>query len=115
MQFLVKVVVSALIVAGVSELGRRYTLLAAILASLPLTSILAIVWLYHDTRDTAQVVQLTQSIFWVVLPSLVFLLVVPLLLKAGVSFVPALLASCGVMVVTYWLYSLLLTRLGIIL
>ncbi len=115
MQFLVKVVVSALIVAGVSELGRRYTLLAAILASLPLTSILAIVWLYHDTRDTAQVVQLTQSIFWVVLPSLVFFLVLPLLLKAGVSFVPALLASCGVMVVTYWLYSLLLTRLGIIL
>lgn len=71
--------------------------------------------LYYDTHDTGQVIQLTQSIFWVVLPSLAFFLVLPLLLKAGVNFPPALLASCGVMVVTYWLYSLLLTRLGIIL
>ncbi len=115
MQFFIKVLLSALIIAGVSELGRRYSLFAAILASLPLTSILAIAWLYYGTRDTGQVIQLTESIFWVVLPSLVFFLVLPLLLKAGVSFVPALLASCGVMVVTYWLYSLLLTRLGIIL
>ena len=113
MQFLLKVILSALIIAGVSELGRCYTLFAAILASLPLTSILAITWLYYDTRDTAQVVQLTQSIFWVLLPSLVFFLVLPLLLKAGVGFFPALLASSAVMVVTYWLYTLLLTRLGV--
>lgn len=113
MQFLIKVILSALIIAGVSELGRRYTLFAAILASLPLTSILAIIWLYYDTRDTEQVVQLTQSIFWVVLPSLVFFLVLPLLLKAGVSFLPALLVSSAVMVVTYWLYMLLLTQLGV--
>lgn len=86
MQFLLKVILSALIIASVSELGRRYTLFAAVLASLPLTSILAITWLYHDTRDPAQVVQLTQSSFWVVLPSLVFFLVLPLLLKAGVGF-----------------------------
>lgn len=113
MQFLLKVILSALIVAGVSELGQRYTLFAAVLASLPLTSILAITWLYYDTRDTAQVMQLTQSIFWVVLPSLVFFLVLPLLLKAGVGFFSALLASSAVMVVTYWLYTLLLTRLGV--
>lgn len=113
MQFLVKVLLSALIIAGVSELGRRYTLFAAILASLPLTSILAITWLYYDTRDTGKVIQLTQSIFWVVLPSLVFFLVLPLLLKAGMSFVLALFASSAVMVLSYWLYTLLLGQLGI--
>lgn len=100
MQFLIKVVLSALIIAGVSELGRRYTLFVAILASLPLTSILAIVWLYYDTRDTGQVMQLTQSIFWVVLPSLVLFLVLTLLLKAGVSFIPALLVSSAIMAVS---------------
>lgn len=72
MQFFIKVIMSALIIAGVSELGRRYSLFAAVLASLPLTSILAITWLYYDTHDTEQVVQLTQLIFWVVLPSLIF-------------------------------------------
>lgn len=113
MQFLIKVLLSALIIAGVSELGRRCSLFAAILASLPLTSILAIAWLYYDTRDTGQVIQLTQSIFWVVLPSLVFFLALPLLLKAGMSFTPALLLSCTVMIVTYWLYTLALRGLGI--
>lgn len=113
MQFLIKVLLSALIIAGVSELGRRYSLIAAILASLPLTSVLAITWLYYDAHDTGQVIQLTQSIFWVVLPSLVFFLVLPLLLKAGMSFLPALLASSVVMVVTYWLYTLLLGQLGV--
>lgn len=113
MQFFIKVVLSAFIIAGVSELGRRYSLFAAILASLPLTSILAIIWLYYDTRDTGQVIQLTQSIFWVVLPSLVFFLVLPLLLKAGTPFIPSLLVACSVMVVTYWLYTVVLTRLGV--
>ncbi len=113
MQFLVKVLLSALIIAGVSELGRRYSLFAAILASLPLTSVLAIAWLYYDTRDTGQVIQLTQSIFWVVLPSLVFFLALPLLLKAGIGFLPSLFASSAVMIVTYWLYTLLLGQLGV--
>jgi hypothetical protein len=113
MQFFIKVFLSALIIAGVSELGRRYSLFAAILASLPLTSILAIAWLYYDTHDTGQVIQLTESIFWVVLPSLVFFLVLPLLLKAEVSFLPALHVSSAVMVVTYWFYTLLLAQLGV--
>lgn len=113
MQFFIKVLLSALMIAGVSELGRRYSLFAAILASLPLTSMLAIAWLYYDTRDTDQVVQLTQSIFWVVLPSLVFFLVLPLLLKVGMSFLSALFASAAVMIVTYWLYTLLLGQLGV--
>jgi hypothetical protein len=113
MQFLVKVILSALIIAGVSELGRRYSLFAAILASLPLTSILAISWLYYDTRDSGKVIELTQSIFWVVLPSLMFFLVLPLLLKAGVPFVTSLLSACVVMAASYWLYTLLLRQLGI--
>jgi len=51
MQFLIKVLISALIVAGVATLARRYTIAAALLASLPLTSLLAIIWLYADTSD----------------------------------------------------------------
>lgn len=113
MQFLIKVLLSALVIAGVSELGRRYSLLGAILASLPLTSILAISWLYYETRDTEKVIALTQSIFWVVLPSLVFFLVLPLLLRAGMAFLPALLTSSGVMAVTYGLYTVLLNYFGV--
>lgn len=51
MYFLIKTLITALIVAAVSELARRYTVWAALLASLPLTSILAFIWVYWDTKD----------------------------------------------------------------
>lgn len=113
MQFLIKVVVSALIIATVSELGKRFTLLAAILASLPLTSLLALTWLYLDTRETKAVIDLSVGIFWAVLPSLLFFVVLPLLLRGGMTFAPALLVSCAVMVLGYSLYVVLLRQFGI--
>ena len=82
MQFVIKIIVSALIIAGVSELGKKYTPVAAILAALPLTSILAIIWLYRDTKDVEKVSNLSTGIFWAVLPSLLFFL--PFLLKSGI-------------------------------
>ena len=113
MQFLIKVVLSALIIAGVSELGRRYSLVAAILASLPLTSILALSWLFWDTREVDPVIELSNSIFWVVLPSLVFFLALPILLKQGLPFVASLLLSCLIMAATYGLYVIGLRQLGV--
>lgn len=113
MPFLVKVVVSALIIALVSELGKRFTLFGAILASLPLTSILALTWLYVDTRDKQPVIDLSVGIFWAVLPSLLFFAVFPVLLRGGMAFTPALLVSCVVMAAGYGLYVLLLRQFGI--
>ncbi|MGA7965823.1 MAG: DUF3147 family protein [Gammaproteobacteria bacterium] len=112
MQFLIKVLVSALIIAGVATLARRYTIAAALLASLPLTSLLAIIWLYADTRDTGQVAALTYSIFWAVIPSLLFFITLPLFLRV-LSFVPALLAACAVTMAGYGIYILVLGRFDI--
>lgn len=112
MQFLVKVLISALVVAGVATLARRYTIAAALLASLPLTSLLAIIWLYADTRDTGQVITLTYSILWAVIPSLLFFIALPLFLRV-LSFVPALLAACAVTMAGYGIYVLVLGRLGV--
>ena len=112
MQFLIKVLISALVVAGVATLARRYTIAAALLASLPLTSLLAIIWLYADTRDTGQVVALTYSILWAVIPSLLFFVALPLFLRI-ISFVPALLAACAVTMAGYGIYVLVLSRFGI--
>lgn len=112
MQFLIKVLISALVIAGVATLARRYTIAAALLASLPLTSLLAIVWLYADTRDTGKVITLTYSILWAVLPSLLFFIALPLFLRI-LSFVPALLAACAVTMAGYGLYVVILGRLGI--
>jgi hypothetical protein len=113
MYFLVKVLITALVVAGVSELGKRSTALGAVLASLPLTSILAMIWLYRDTQSVEKVSELSTSIFWMVLPSLVFFLALPLILKTGARFGVALAASCLLMFGTYTAYLWVLKRLGI--
>jgi hypothetical protein len=113
MRILIKVIVTALLVTGISELGRRYSALAAILASLPLTSILAMIWLYWDTRDAQKVSDLSYGIFWAVLPSLLFFIALPLLLKAGLKFPLALLLSCVLMAGFYFGYLFILRKLGI--
>jgi hypothetical protein len=113
-QFLVKVLISAFVIAGVSELAKRYSVLAAILASLPLTSILAFCWLYWETSDVTKVIELSQGIFWAVLPSLVFFVAMPLFLKAGYHFVWSLLCSCLLMTVSYGGYVWILRRFGVL-
>ncbi len=113
MHFFIKVILSALIIAGVSELGKKFTTIAAILASLPLLSILAMVWLYTDTKEVQKVIDLSSSIFWMVLPSMVFFFVLPLLLKNGIKFTWAMLLSTAIMFATYSLYIYVLGKLGI--
>jgi hypothetical protein len=77
---------SAALLVAVSEIAKRSSLWAAALASLPLTSLLAFVWLYLDTKDTAKVATLSMDIFWLVIPSLALFPSLALLLKNGVGF-----------------------------
>jgi hypothetical protein len=101
LQLALKFLVSALVVVAVSEVSKRTTTVGALLASLPLTSLLAMIWLFHDTGDTAKVADLAGSIFWLVLPSLVLFLILPVLLRAGYAFWPALAAACAATVAAY--------------
>ena len=113
MQFIVKVLISALIITLVSELAKRYTFIAAITASLPLTSMLAIIWLHHATKDVDRVIDLSNNIFWAVLPSLLFFIVFPILLKIGLRFSFAMIVSSVTMFLGYTMYAILLHRFGI--
>ncbi|MGH8322358.1 MAG: DUF3147 family protein, partial [Steroidobacteraceae bacterium] len=93
-QYVAKVLITAVVVVAVSELGKRSSFWGAVLASLPLTSLLAFVWLYTSTGNSKDVAALSHSIFWLVLASLPLFLVLPFLLRHGVAFWPAFAASC---------------------
>jgi len=84
--FVVKAALSGLIVAAVSEIARRSPGWGGLLASLPLTSLLAMVWLWRDSHDGERVAELAGSAFWFILPSLPLFLVLPWLLRSGVPF-----------------------------
>ena len=111
--YAVKIGVSALLIVGVSELAKRSEFLGALLASLPLVSLLAFVWLYLDTGDAAKIAGLSTGIFWLVIPSLLLFVMLPILLKTGMGFWLSLGLSCAATAAAYLLMVQGLKMLGI--
>jgi hypothetical protein len=112
-QYGIKIALTALVVVVVSEIAKRSSFWAAILASLPLTSLLAFALLYLETGDSQRVAALSQGIFWLVIPSLPLFLVLPVLLRAGVNFWASLGVACVVTVGAYFVMLLVLGRFGV--
>ncbi|HEX7400825.1 MAG TPA: DUF3147 family protein [candidate division Zixibacteria bacterium] len=111
--YILKVIISALLIVLVSEISKKYSLAGGIIASLPLISLMAIIWLYIDTKSIDKVTQLSASIFWMVFPSLSLFFVLPILLKNRIPFYGALIISCVIMALFYYLMFLFLKKLGI--
>lgn len=109
----VKTALSGIIIAAASETARRSPALGALIVSLPLISLLAILWLWYDTGDTERIAALAQSTFWYVLPTLPMFLVLPALLRHGIGFWPTLLASCALTFLLYVATVWLLGKFGI--
>ena len=101
-QYALKIVISATLIVAISELARRSSFWGAALASLPLTSLLAFIWLYLDSGDVEKVANLSQSIFWLVLPSLVLFIALPFLLRLGLNFWLSLTVACTATAITYF-------------
>jgi hypothetical protein len=99
---LFKALLSGAIVAAVSEIARRHPGWGGLLASLPLVSLLAMIWLYADTRDTAKVADLAQGTFWFFLPSMPMFVIIPWLLRSGWSFAATMATA---VIVTLALYA----------
>jgi len=112
LQYAIKVAFSAVIIVAVAEIAKRSSLWAAALASLPLTSILAFVWLQLDGEPPSRIASLASDILWLVIPSLLLFIVLPMLLRAGWTFWPSLLVSCLATVAGYGAVMWLLQRFG---
>ena len=110
---LTKAVVSGALVAVVSTLAKKDNFAASIIHSLPLLSLLAFVWLYVDTRDTALIARHAQGTFWFVLPTLPLFLTLPWLLRRGVAFWPSLAVGVALTAALYFLTLRLLKAAGI--
>lgn len=110
---LVKSALSGIIVMLVSEVARKSPGLGGLIASLPLVSVLGIIWLWRETADVQRVAAHAQATFWFVLPSLPMFLVLPWLLRAGQGMWLSLAASCLLTMALYAATIWLLPRLGI--
>lgn len=109
----IKAALSGVIIAVVSELAKRFPGFGALVASLPLISVLGMIWLWRDRPDPANMAAHVEATFWFVLPSLPMFLVIPALLGRGVGFWTALLAGCALTIALYFLMLAVGPRFGL--
>jgi hypothetical protein len=111
--FVIKCVLSGIIIAVVSEVAKRSPAFGALIVSLPLVSLLGIVWLWRDTGDAERIASHAESTFWYVLPSLPMFLVLPAMLRAGIAFWASIGLSCALTVLLYFITAWSLSKFGV--
>jgi hypothetical protein len=109
----IKILVTSGLVVAISEIAKRSSMMAGILASIPLISVLGFIWLYLDTKEVEKISNLSTSIFWLVIPSLALFVTLPILLKKGIGFYPSLGLATSVTVACYYLMIVILGKFGI--
>ena len=113
--FVLKAFVSGVLVATISTIAKRYPGWGGLVASLPLVSLLSMLWLYGATRDGEKVAQLSIGAFWFFLPSIPMFLIIPGMLRSGFSFAVTMVVACGVTILLYAAMNWAAPRLGIML
>ena len=110
---ILKAAISGILIALASEVARRNAGIGALIASLPLISVLGMIWLWRDTHDPLRLANHAQATLWYVVPSLPMFAVIPALLRAGVGFWVALGIGCATTFMLYLVVIWLGPRLGI--
>jgi hypothetical protein len=111
--FVTRALLSGIIIALIAVIGRKAPALAAMVASLPLISILGMIWLWRDTGNPVLLADHAEATFWYVLPSLPMFLLMPWMLRAGHSFWLTLAAGVALTVILYLLTIGIAARFGV--
>ena len=109
----IKAALSGIIIAIVSEVAKRYPGFGALIASLPLVSVLGMLWLWKDKPDPINMASHVEATFWFVLPSLPMFLLIPWLMRHGIAFYVALAIGCAVTIALYLGMTWLGPRFGL--
>jgi len=110
--YILKIFISAGLIVLISEVSKKLPLLGSLIASLPLVSVLGMIWLYGETKDVTRIADHAEGTFWYVLPSLPMFLLMPWMLRKGFSFIAALSAGIVLTGVLYFLMTKVLAKFG---
>jgi len=111
--FVVRVLISAVLIALIALIGRRWPGAGGIIASIPLVSTLGMIWLWHDTQDRELVASYATAAFWYFLPTVPMFLLIPALLRSGTGFWVSLAAGLGLTVFLYLITAAMLARFDV--
>ena len=105
-----KVLITAIIIVAAAEIAKKSSLLAGLIVSMPLITVLTLIWLYWDTKDAKQVSDLTYNTLLMILPSLTFFVFFPILLKLNLHFSFSMLIAIFSTGICYWGYTIFLNK-----
>tara|TARA_X000001036_G_C20182795_1_gene604227 strand:+ start:41 stop:394 length:354 start_codon:yes stop_codon:yes gene_type:complete len=111
--FVIKTFITALVVVVVAEIAKRSSLLAGLIVSIPLTTFLAFIWLYWETRNIQKIIDLSNATLLMIIPSLSFFIFLPILLKFNNSFAFSMISSTLLTGMCYFVYISILQKIGI--
>ena len=111
--YLVKVLLSAVLIVLISEVSKKMPLLGSLIASLPLSSVRGMIWMDGEKTDAEKIASHSEGTFWYVLPSLPMFLVLPWVMrKWGVSFPIAMAVGIALTGFLYFLMTRILAKFG---
>ncbi len=110
---ILKLIISSGIIALVSEISKKNSFIGGLIVSIPIISVLSIVWLYLDTKDIEKIKNLSTSIFWLVIPSLILFLSLPILINIGFNFWYSLIIAIILTIAFYILTIFILYHYGV--
>ena len=113
LQTVIKLFISSGVIVLVSEIAKKNTYLGGLIVSIPLVSVLSMIWLYIDTKDIESVRSLSNSILWMVIPSITLFISLPILLRSGIGFYLSIFLSIIITIGCYGMTIILLSRFGI--
>ncbi len=112
-QLVAKALLSGALIAAISEVGKRLPTLGALIASLPLVSVLGMILIWQARPDAENMAVHAGATFWYVLPSLPMFLLIPYMLRSGAGFWPSLIAGCALTIALYLAMMQIGPRMGL--
>lgn len=111
--YITKLIITTILIVLISEISKRYSLAGALLAAIPLVSILAMTWMYIDTGCADSAIEFSEKIVWLIAPSMTLFLMFPLLIKKGFGFYLSMFIAIIMTIIAYYSVIYMLEKFGI--
>ena len=109
-----KILLTALIIFSITQISDRSTLMAALLASIPIVSVLSMMMMFHEGQTAVEISAFARDIVWLLIPSLLMFIVMPWLIDSrNWDFYPALAAGLACTVTGYFVMVQAMEKFGL--
>ena len=109
-----KILLTALIIFSIAQVSERRTLMAAVLASIPIVSVLSMMMMFHEGQSALEISAFARDLVWLLIPSLLMFIVIPWLIESrSWDFYPALAAGLACTVSGYFLMVQAMEKFGL--